>query len=611
MPITGKPPFMADASTQRDSFQPRHLLMLALWCGLLVGAVDSFLAADAQGGIACRKSLTSVGAPLTADVGALLLLAGVLLIPRSYLQPARWMAWSTGILGAVASYGVISQFPLRQRSAIVLAIGLGTVLSRVSLRSPQRAVRWLRRSMLPVAGLSLAAVAWPAVMVLRSMPPLRPVAAENQPNILLIVLDTLRADRVGAYGYQRPTTPFLDELAQQTLLFENAFANSSWTLPSHVSMLTGRLPSAHRAELQTYDGRFKTLQEYLGQRGYFTAAISANAAYASCHSGVTAGFHQARTPFPPAAFFLAGVYLRKLEKLIPALGRLIPSEIPGSLIVQEFSELMQSRPRRPAFVLVNLMDVHEPNRAPADMQARFARRGRTSDSQPWDPARMEDCPPSPEFIELTSDLYDASVAEADRQLRELFHALPGLGLDENLLVIITSDHGESLGEHELQGHRNSLYLEQLRVPLLIKFPEGKEAGQRNSTLVTLRQIPATIAHLLGDQTVPFRGTPLLPSVLASLPPNRAIFAELSGGPWPGVALCWPIHQGGIRSMITPQWHLLAQDNGEVELYSWPADLRERRNLAQDPAYRQTVADLLQQLNERLPRPEGGAVSGPH
>lgn len=597
---------MAATSTHPGSIRPRDLLLLALWGGLLVGAVDSFLAADGQGGIACRKNLIFAGAPLLADMAMLLGLAGVLLIPRPFLPPARWLAWAIGILGAVAGYGVLAQFPFRQRAAIILAIGLGTVLSRVWMRSPQRSARWLRRSLLPVTALSLAAVAWPAVAALQRIPPLRPLVAENQPDILLIVLDTLRADRVGAYGYPRPTTPFLDELAQQSLLFENAFANSSWTLPSHVSMLTGRLPSAHRAELQTYDGRFSTLQEYLGQRGYFTAAVSANAAYASCHSGVTAGFHQARTPLPPAAFFLGGVYLRTLERFIPALKQIAPAEVLGSQIVQDFSELMQSRPRRPAFVLVNFMEVHEPNRAPADLRARFAG---TSHAESWDPARMEDCPPSPEFVQLTSDLYDASIAEADRQLRGLFRALPGLGLDKNLLVIITSDHGESLGEHGLMGHRNSLYVEQLRVPLLIKFPHGKEAGQRNSTLVSLRQIPATIAHLLGDQTVPFRGTPLHPSALASLPADRAIFAELTGGPWPGVAECWPIHQGGIRSMITPQWHLLAQDNGQVELYSRSADPQDRRNLAQDPAHQQTLEDLLQQLNQRLPRPERGTASG--
>jgi len=442
-----------------------------------------------------------------------------------------------------------------------------------------------------------------------------PPAASGAPNVLVIVVDTLRADHVSSYGYARPTTPNLDRIAQQGTLFENAVSTTSWSLPSHVSLLTGRYQFEHGVgNVQPAPwlgwgskglGGFPTLGEALEQKGYRTGAFSANRTYFTASLGLGRGFQHFEDYFhSPADMFVrtlfgrefARIYLNRSDKSkvkralrFLRMDSMLDKDSEGSgnyggaqgvrkradVVNQEVSQWIDRDRTRPFLAFLNYFDLHYPYGVPP-----------THPRPAWDHGG-------------SIDEYDAGLKYVDDALGRLMQALDQRGLSKSTLVILTSDHGESLGQHGLTYHAQALYRELIHVPLVIWYPGHAPAGVRLATPVTNAAIPATIMDLLevGEQER-FPEHPLSalwgtdrranwPDPLSELAQNDIIDKEdkVAGKLVPIAST------GSMKSVLTPQWHLITHETMGDQIYDWVRDPGEFTNLINTPEGRATALDL--------------------
>jgi len=585
----------------------KQSFIIIIWLGMATGLTEGFLFLLLQemGWLTWARQVRPVDVNiLWASTLVNTLGFGILglfwVLPLKAFPRLPWNALTTGAFGSLASFLLLLvSGHLRESGAAMLGIGLGVAAARMIVANPKAQVSFFRKSLLPLALAAAlvcgASYAWQRVWEAIQVAQL-PAPPQKAPNILLIVLDTLRADRIGAYGYSRPTTPFLDRLAKESVLFEAAFANSSWTLPSHASMFTGRLPSEHGAVLLPEELPFPTIAEVLASKGYATAGFASNNGVLSNAFGLAKGFQRWDNMF--FSFFDSAsrtMLVRRFRRYLlrglaihPHLDHMGAPEIEDG-----FLKWLDNRPPRPFFAFLNYMETHARYTPPHEYAKRFSSQPERI-TPPGDPLFFSEWKfqGQEDKRQLMNDAYDAVLAYLDAQLEHLFAELARRGLDQNLILIITSDHGESLGERGLYDHRNSLYLEQIRVPLVIRAPGRTPPGARVASAVGLRRLPVTILDLAGLQNdvFPTRSLAELWS-RREYPSETSAIAELSGDSWPGVDKRWPIHQGWVKSLVRGQWHLLLQENGKVELFNWKEDPLEVDNLAEDPAHKSVAGEL--------------------
>ena len=351
----------------------------------------------------------------------------------------------------------------------------------------------------------------------RALPP------TGSPNVLFIVLDTVRSDHLSLYGYRRPTTPNLERLAENGIRFDRARATAPWTLPSHASFFTGRWP--HELDVHWLTP-LKTgaplLAEYMGSRGYATAGFVSNTGYCSYDTGLARGFtYYEDYPLKKLAFLQTAVFVKGILRRIFELGYADESglldSVPeflkrwfyadarkdASLINRAFLDWLARRPEkaRPFFVFLNYMDAHAPYKLPDGAQHRFGHQPQSRDEirilhEGWDLLDKLTLPKP--YLTMARDAYDSCLAYLDEQLGMLFDELHQRALLDDTLVVIASDHGEGLGEHDLFDHGESLYGTELDVPLLILRPLESRTARVVRQVVSLRDLPATIVDLVGQ-----------------------------------------------------------------------------------------------------------------
>ncbi len=297
------------------------------------------------------------------------------------------------------------------------------------------------------------------------------------PNIILLSIDTLRADRLGAYGYKRPTTPNIDAFAKESSVFLNAVTAAPWTLPSHLSMLTGLYPSVHgvsRSRGQRLAKDIPLLAEVLKKQGYKNFAYTAGG-YLSAAYGFDRGFDEY---FP-----------KKHRKLSGDKGF-------NSTISRTQARIEEFHGKEPFFIFMHTYDVHCPYTPPEPYFSQFKSEG----AEFITPNRCGN--PSYNNMNLTpanglflSDRYDGAVRWVDDLFGNFFRFLKEKNILEDTVVIITSDHGEEFFEHGRIGHQSSLYRELLMVPLIVKVP-GASAREIKSH-VNVVDIYPTILALAG------------------------------------------------------------------------------------------------------------------
>jgi arylsulfatase A-like enzyme len=326
-------------------------------------------------------------------------------------------------------------------------------------------------------------------------PPAR-AASPDSPGVLLIVLDTVRADHLAPYGYELETTPLLDGWVREHFtVFDNARSTSSWTLPSHASLFTGLMPSEHGA---THPGRFAqrirddvpTLAERFRDVGYQTAAICSNNVYLRPRFGIDRGYEH----FDDR---LSGVLHRQfpLAQLLgfrPRAGNLPYRD--GRIITSRAVEwLSQTRRGGPFFLTLNYMDAHAPNMAPPPHDRMF------SDEQKFDPLDGG--------LELQALLYDRELHHLDTHLDRLLRALQEQGVFDNTAILITADHGEGIGDHGFHKHGWTLYDALIRVPLYVK-PAGGRLRERDDTDINGADVFRLALQLAGQPEEAELGRPV-------------------------------------------------------------------------------------------------------
>ena len=358
--------------------------------------------------------------------------------------------------------------------------------------------------------------------------PVEPPApgAASRPNVLVIVLDTVRPDHLGVYGYGRPTSPRIDALAREGVVYREAYAPSPWTVPSHASLLTGLGPARHHAhhERPFLARSHETLAETLRDHGYRTGAFVVNP-----YVGAWSGFDQGFGRFRNLAFeLIPRGYL--LETVLPGSG----GDMAGSLAVDELLAWIDpaTGDRAPFFALVNLMEAHTPyGMVPASDVDALARRDRTRRERRRLATRFQRDLPylrcghsslAPEDRETLVDLYDAGIRYLDRLVGRVVDALDERDLLDRTLLVVTSDHGEPLGQHGEWDHQFALHEVLVRVPLVIRPPPRPSTGP-GWTAGVPAQLVDLAPTILGIAGVPydplrFEGVDLrTPTSVASVP----------------------------------------------------------------------------------------------
>jgi arylsulfatase A-like enzyme len=362
-----------------------------------------------------------------------------------------------------------------------------------------------------------------------------PSAEPEPPTVILVVIDTLRRDHLGLYGYDRDTSPALDRLAREATVFEHCLATSSWTKPSTVSLLTGLYPPSHGVHRKLRAPReLVFVSEVLRDHGFATAAFSGNV-YVSPIFGMNQGFDKFRK--------------------VPTHG--IGTYPDSAQILDEAVRWLDLHPEGPRFLYVHLMNVHGPYESTDAQRRRFRvepRRNFEFKNALWKRiVRGEDLAARSEVREAhLNDLrerYDAAIAHTDAALAHFFETLAANGTLDRSLLIVTSDHGEELFEHGGFGHRRTLFGEVLEIPLLIRDPDLLDTPRQISTPVSLVDLPATILErvgLLGSEAVFGDGRSLLPLMRGESPGagfvDRLLVAELdedtAGRAW--LVQQWPL-----------------------------------------------------------------------
>ncbi len=367
----------------------------------------------------------------------------------------------------------------------------------------------------------------------------------DKPNILFIVLDTTRRDRLSAYGAARETSPAFDEFAAGGTLFNRAVSAAQWTIPSHTSMFTGLYPTTHQvtqADSQL-SGAHPALAEILRGAGYHTAAFCNNPLVGVLNNGLQRGFERfynyaSAAPFRPAEerrnriqrmglryfrrYFARplGNQFAKSDTLfrlslnpavVPLWTRLINYKGNTANSISDLIAYWQAHTaggaEKPLFAFLNLMGAHTPYNPPQDVIDRLAPALRddkhaytfirqfNADAARW--ASPNDPPLEDWQRQALDDFYEAEIAHQDAHLERLLNFLRASGALANTMVIICADHGEGHGDHGYSGHSFVVYNELVQVPLLIRYPETFPVGERVSTAVSTRRLFHTVLEAAG------------------------------------------------------------------------------------------------------------------
>jgi arylsulfatase A-like enzyme len=367
----------------------------------------------------------------------------------------------------------------------------------------------------------------------------------ERPSVLLITLDTTRPDHLGCYGHTGGNSPQLDVLAAESEVYDNAVSTSSWTLPAHASLFTGQVPTRHQAQhdesgplllTQAIEGPYEryrvrglrpdavTLAQILRDHGYATGAV-VGGPWMKRVFGLDRGF----ASYDDAD--ILGVNGRRANQVTDAaLGWLA------------------QRGGEPFFLFLNYFDPHAPYDPPLDWERAHST------------ALLNDLP----------QLYDLEIGFMDDQIGRLLAALRARGLYDDLLVVVTADHGELLGEHGLRGHGLTLSQEELRVPLLVKFPAAdRRRGRRAERAQLTDVLPTVLARLGLPQPADVQGG-VLPRIA------HPVVAELRVTPRVG-------DKGSFRALFEGDWKYVETSLGAATLYDVAVDPAESHDRSHERA----------------------------
>lgn len=423
--------------------------------------------------------------------------------------------------------------------------------------------------------------------------------AQGKPNLIWIVMDTTRADHLGIYGYDLPTSPSVDRLGRDGVVFEKAISQASWTMPSHFQMVTSRFDSGKENALPD---DYETVAEILREEGYETASVLGNYSLGR-RSGFDQGF--ADVMDGPVNIF----YLKFFDKL-PVVKTMVRSGLiepdtavrwyhrhtflegvgaRGGDLTDRSIDWIEGLPGdRPFFLFLNYMDVHDAFDPPEPYRQKFAsdidpmlgfvrfdvEEGEAIDSNTFVRDKLPHMDQA-DWDKLVA-LYDGEIAYLDEHIGRMMDRLEAQGILDDTIVVVTADHGELFGEHDLAYHFKALTEEETHVPLVIRYPRGLPSGQRVPGAVELNDILPTVLELAEIRTdVPMDGNSLVAAARSGQADDSAVFTYLLRDPRPKFPHTEAGHLLGIRK---DGQKFVWSSGGAHEFYELQGDPRAHENL---------------------------------
>ncbi len=432
---------------------------------------------------------------------------------------------------------------------------------------------------------------------------------KQKPNIVLIVLDTLRPDHLSCYGYPKQTSPNIDKIAAEGALFKRSFSTAPWTLPSHASMFTGTYVSRHGLDKgkEKLPDDFVTIAELLHREGYLTASLSSNI-WVSEITGLSRGFEYFKNakeiPYQNVKNLnlfqkaVKEIYLNYFFKKYDYGAR----EING--MIKDFFK-RKSQTDKPFFLFVNYLETHlqyKPLRKYKNIflnkdyqrQAKYVNQ----DAAKFNAGMVS---MTDEDFDVLRALYDAEIRYVDFRLGEFISILRELNILDNTMLIITSDHGENLGEHGLMDHQYSLHDTLINIPLIVRYPEVFSGGSVIEYPVQTVDFLPTICELLqlSKSALPFeqmQGESFLNA--RDKTAQRDVFAEYLN---PRIQvlqrICpdkdWTAFNAKLQAIRTDEFKLINSSDGKNSLYNLIDDPGENHNVILD------FPNVAEELAQRL------------
>ena len=520
----------------------------------------------------------------------------VLLVALSVTLRRTWaLSLSAAVFATISLFGLLLPYSQISRLAsLILAFGVGMVIARAVQDRP---ALWVRRSRVAaIAGLAAVAVVAPGQRLLAALRESRalaslPVAASNATNVLVIILDTVRAASMGLYSPADSTTPRLDEWSGSGVVFDWAFSTAPWTLPAHGSMFTGAWAGNQSGDWERpLDRTLPTLAERFRARGYLTAGFVGNMHYTAWDSGLSRGFAHYEdyvvnwgqlvrsSSYTQTALFVQlrdATSLGEMARafLHPNLGidpkhRFEPKR--GDAVTDAFLDWQAANRNRPFFAFLNYFDAHQPYYAPPEFRHFSGARGLST--------------------------YRAAIAFLDAEIDRTLVALRERGVLDQTLVIVTSDHGELFAFKGLSGHAHNVYLNTIRVPLFIRLPGRVPRDLRVAHPVSLRDLAATILDLTAAEAPALPGTSLATTWTGRALPSP-VLAEVSRAR--NIESRYPTSRGDLTTLLDERWQLIRNGDARLELYDYRADTLQERDLAGSDSAADIVAAMKQRLQDLL------------
>ncbi len=441
--------------------------------------------------------------------------------------------------------------------------------------------------------------------------------AGPRPNVVVVVLDTVRPDHLSLHGYGRKTSPKLEALARESTVFDNAFSTSNWTAPSHASLFTGAVPTTHGLTRlhRRFDTPLPTLAEVMSKEGYETVAVAANAVLMK-QALYDRGFAQYIEPWQRHQLKLRGTQQLSPERQLDLWNDLGTLDRNGLEWIQGW--LAERSREQPFFLFVNLIGAHTPYLSAGPFQDAFdPARTRTDEQKDllWRYGKsfnwytryyMGRESIAEEDLDFLVRHYDAELLYVDHQVGTLMRLLRDHDDWDDTLFIVTSDHGEAHGENDILGHELVLHDVLTRIPMLVRYPARFAEGVRNSNPVQIHDIFPTVLDVAG---IPLDRYPSQGVSLASqhLDPERPIFSEVEVSTDIVKSMKNMLRDAdderrlafferSSRSLICGDFKYIWASNGMHEFYQRSSDPGEEKNLIDDPTYSEVRSDCSAKLD---------------
>jgi arylsulfatase A-like enzyme len=485
-----------------------------------------------------------------------------------------------GFVGAVAVAGYSGS--LAQVSSVLLSLGVAAQLARVWGRSGPGPA-WRGPTVVLAVALAVAPVglragsAWNASRGKQAAAPENPSAL----NVLVLVLDTVRADHLSTYGYHETTTPAIDRIAAEGVLFERAFSSSSWTLPSHSSLLTGLPVSAH-GTLTVVDRLAEDvprLAQVFNGAGYATGAFVSNNLFVLPERGLAVGFDTFDV-YDTRTLLARTTFGRVLKQQLRRVNVVLNPFRPAAVINGRFEDWVQTLDGRPFFALLNYMDAHEPYH-PRDGHPDLRIWGRWAQR-------------SAEENALLAKAYDGALTALDSEIGHMFDRLAAEPWWAHTLVVIVADHGERIEDGSFD-HGTDLLPAETHVPLILWRPGRIPSGVRIPAPVTTTDLAATAQALTGVEEPRLPGRSLtrwFDASATSTPPDEP------GGPMSEMVRATTSIQ--FRSIVEGDYqYILDVTTGAERLVDIAADPLGTVNLVDEPAMQERVQRMRAALERQV------------